>query len=187
MAFSTGISRTRLKSRKHKWSWWHHDLNCNSSYSEYCLSFMMLLQAPLLSTYLAFPDAVQAQVSAQIQAPSVAAEDQDLTATQSCSSGGGAGLTQCCWAQLCSPTTSPPHRHRGQGYMGIRTAQTRSRPTPWAGWRAQGALRSSAACGRHGSVFSAASLKAPSTDIATRAGRWAPGVGPCWSCKGKMA
>lgn len=73
MAFTTGISRTQLESCKHEWSCGHYNLNCNSAYSEYCLSFMMLLHALLLSTRVAFPDAVQVKVSAQIQVPPAAA------------------------------------------------------------------------------------------------------------------
>lgn len=97
---------------------------------------MMLLHAPLLSTPLVFPDAVQVKVSAQIQVPSAAAEDQDLEAMQSHSSvapSGGAGVTQPCWAQHWSPTMPPAHQYCGQGYVGTHTAQTCSSPTPRAG------------------------------------------------------
>lgn len=86
MAFTTGIRRTQRESYKHEPSFGHYNLNCDSAYSEYCLSFMTLARALLLPTRLAFPDAVPVTGSAQIQVPSAAAEDQNLRTMQSHSS-----------------------------------------------------------------------------------------------------
>lgn len=88
MAFTTGISRTQLELCKHELSSGHHNLNYSPVYSEHCLSFMVLPRdrSGLLSPRLAFLDAVQVEVSAQIPVSSVAAGHQHLKAVQSHSS-----------------------------------------------------------------------------------------------------
>lgn len=118
MAFTTGISWTQLESCKHEWPHGHYNLNCNSAYSEYCLSFMMWLHAPLLSTPLALPDSVHVKRSAQIQVPPAAAEDQELKAMQSHSS---AALRRWGWGHsLLLGTALVPHH-------------TSCTPIPWPG------------------------------------------------------
>lgn len=181
MALITGISWTQLQSCKHEWSCGHYNLNCNSAYSDYCLSFMMWPHAPLLSTPLALPDSVHGKRSAQIQVPPAAAEDQDLKAMQSQSS---AALR--CWGwghSLLLGTALVPHHICTPM---ARVMQTCSSPTPWADWGLRElCVAPQPAVGKVRSFLQPLS-RALTTHIATWAGHWVPGLGPSWSCKGKM-
>lgn len=182
MAFTTGISRTQLESSKHEWSCGHYNWKCNSAYSEYCLRFMMLLHAPLLSAHLVFPGAVQVKVSAQIQVPPAAVEDQDLDfrSLALLYPGGGAGVPQPCWAQHWSPNTFLHTNTVARAIWGF----TLCRPVV-VQHHEQAEGSGSSVVGKVRSFLRLLS-KALSTHIATWAGCWVPGLGPCCSCKGKM-
>lgn len=182
MAFTTGISWTQLESCKHEWSRGHYNLNCNSAYSEYCLSFMMWPHAPLLSNSSGAPRFSACKTECPNPSPT-------------CSSRGPRAKSnaepQLCCTQALGPLTPvghspgpPPHLLHTDTVA--RAMQTCSSPTPWAGWGLRELCATPQPAADKVRSFLRPLCRALSTHIATWAGHWVPGLGPCWRCKGKM-